>query len=275
MRPAFRYYGGKSRIAPWIGSLLPEHRSYLEPFFGAGAVLFAKSPSRREIINDLDTAVVNFYRVLRTDLDALVHSLRLTHYGRDEFKWCRYRYSDDTDPIEQARRFFVTVSQSFSSATGTAEGWARRTKPTGGTNGATEMQARVDALHLIADRLRHVMIENRPAIEVIDGFGKPDTVIYADPPYVHAARGDVKSGTGYRFEMTDDDHRELAAALHATPATVFLSGYRCDLYQELYGDWPSVERDTHSTLATSPSTKGIERTEIVWSNRPINDGRLF
>lgn len=65
MRAAFSYLGGKSRLAPWIASLLPAHRTYVEPFAGSAAVLFAKAPSKTEILNDLDGNVVTYFRVLR------------------------------------------------------------------------------------------------------------------------------------------------------------------------------------------------------------------
>ena len=59
------YPGGKRRIAPWIVEKMPDHHSYLEPFFGCGAVLFEKEPARIETINDIDEEVVNFFRVVR------------------------------------------------------------------------------------------------------------------------------------------------------------------------------------------------------------------
>lgn len=50
-RPVLKYTGSKWRMADWIISLMPPHRSYLEPFFGSGAVFFKKPPSRIETIN--------------------------------------------------------------------------------------------------------------------------------------------------------------------------------------------------------------------------------
>ena len=60
MRAPFAYYGGKMGMAKLIVSLMPEHRVYIEPFFGSGAVFFAKPPVMHEIVNDLDDAVVAF-----------------------------------------------------------------------------------------------------------------------------------------------------------------------------------------------------------------------
>src|SRR4051794_15717834 len=65
LKPPIPYFGGKARIAPWIVSLMPPHRVYVEPFAGSAAVLFAKARATHEILNDVDGEVVNFFRVLR------------------------------------------------------------------------------------------------------------------------------------------------------------------------------------------------------------------
>lgn len=64
-RTVLKYPGSKWRLADWIVSLMPPHKSYLEPFFGSGAVFFKKTPSRIETINDLDGEIVNLFRVIR------------------------------------------------------------------------------------------------------------------------------------------------------------------------------------------------------------------
>jgi DNA adenine methylase len=64
-RPVLRYYGGKFRLADWIISMFPAHRFFVEPFGGAANVLMAKPRSFGEIYNDLDSEVVNVFKVLR------------------------------------------------------------------------------------------------------------------------------------------------------------------------------------------------------------------
>lgn len=82
MRPPFPYYGSKGRLAPWIISLMPDHRVYVEPFAGSAAVLLAKRPSSHEIINDIDGNVITFFRMLRDRHDDLLRVLELTPYAR-------------------------------------------------------------------------------------------------------------------------------------------------------------------------------------------------
>src|SRR5256885_11775010 len=96
----------------------------------------------------------------------------------------------------------------------------------------------VEDLPLIAQRLLRVQIENDTAVKVIERYDSEETLFYCDPPYPHESRGDAKA---YGYEMTDDEHRALAAVLHHVDGKVALSGYRCTLMDELYGEWRCIE----------------------------------
>jgi DNA adenine methylase len=101
----FAWYGGKSRLAPAIVDLLPGHRTYVEAFGGAAAVLCSKSPAVLEVYNDVDGGLVNFFRVLRARPDELERVLRLTPYSREEFADCCETWKSIEDDIERARRW--------------------------------------------------------------------------------------------------------------------------------------------------------------------------
>ena len=95
-------------------------------------------------------------------------------------------------------------------------------------------------------RFQRVQIENAPAIEVIPRYDTAETVFYLDPPYVHSVRGDAAA---YGHEMNDEQHTELADILHSIRGRAVLSGYRSELYDNLYADWRRVdaqERVCHS-----------------------------
>lgn len=120
-----------------------------------------------------------------------------------------------------------------------------------------------DEIRVFVERLSGVVIENRDALEIIERFDTPNTLFYVDPPYVHSARssleGRSKRTHGYAFEMSDQQHAELAATLHSVESMVMLSGYASPLYDALYPDW---ERREFKARADG----GHDRTEVVWLN---------
>ena len=241
-------------LAPWIISHFPAHRIYVEPFGGAASVLLRKQRSYAEVYNDLSGEIVNLFRVLRSPAEAreLVRLVRLTPFARDEFE-CSYMPADD--PIEQARR---TVARSFmgfgSNSLNQATGF-RNNANRSGTTPAHDWMHYPDQLQVIAQRLLGVVIENRPAISVINQFDRHDVLFYVDPPYVLSTRTDERAD--YEFEMTDQQHRDLAEVLHQCQGMVVLSGYPSPLYDELYGDWNQVSK-------TSNADGAAKRNEVLW-----------
>lgn len=281
MRPAFPYYGAKGRLAPWIVSLMPAHRVYVEPFCGSAAVLLAKRPAPHEVINDLDSNVTTFFRVLRDRADELQRACQLTPYARAEY--AAADLSADMDDLERARRFFVRCTQSFN-ANGTVGGrsgsWSNGQRR-GRSSQAVQVRDLADRLDQIADRLRAVVIESRPAAELIPTYDAPDTVIYVDPPYLGETRAslndDKRRARDYLLDMPHpDQHRALAEVLHGCAATVLLSGYPSPLYDELYADWWRVEQRVQRPTTNRRGSTGAAGVEVIWSNQPLpGDVPLF
>jgi len=127
----------------------------------------------------------------------------------------------------------------------------------------------VEALPEIAQRLLRVQIENDSAISVIRRYDSRETLFYCDPPYPHESRGDSKA---YRHEMTDEEHIELAQVLHNVKGKMALSGYHCDLLDELYGNWYVHEANSKKTHSVK-----TYRQEILWTNYklPVIGSRLL
>lgn len=261
MKPPFAYYGGKSRIADQIVALLPDHEYYVEPFAGSLAVLLAKPVARMEVVNDLDSRLMTFWRVLRERPDELIRVCALTPHSRAEHQ--ASRDLDGCDDLETARRVWVWLSQS---RTGTLKktGWRFFVNPHGSSVGMPAyIEGYVERMAAVAERLHAVSLENRPALELIEAYGAhSDALIYADPPYL----AEVRAGRNYGTEMaTAGEHRELAEALNACAAAVVLSGYDSPLYVELYDGWHRTE------IVTGNGQGGTYRraVEVLWSNRPL------
>jgi DNA adenine methylase len=263
MKPPVPYFGGKTTIAPTIAALLPAHSHYVEPFFGSGAVLFAKPPSDHETVNDLDRGLMTFWTVLRSRPRDLERVCALTPHSRVEYELAMPL--DAEDDLELARQVFVKLTQGRSGRL-RRTGWRHYVDPAGSSASMPRYLAGyVDRLAGAAERLQQVSLECKPGLEVIAKYGaEPDVCLYVDPPYLGSTRA---NDNAYRVEMRgEDDHRELAEALHAARAAVVLSGYASELYDlELYAGW-----DRH-TIAASTGQGGTwaNRTEVLWSNRPL------
>lgn len=256
-RPALRYHGGKWRLAPWIISHFPAHRVYVEPYGGAASVLLRKKRSYAEVYNDLDGEIVNLFRVLRDPAQGreLTRLLKLTPYARTEFE---ASYLTDGDPIEQARRTVIRSFMGFSSTlTGTWTTGFRANCTRSGSTPAHNWRGYPDALEGIIERLRGVVIESQPALRVLARYDTPKTLHYIDPPYPSSVRSKRWSGNAYRYEMSDDDHRQLAEALHNLQGMVVIGSYPCDLYDKLFPTWQRVQRIAYAD-------KAGRRTEALW-----------
>lgn len=274
MRAPFAYYGGKIGMAATIVDLLPPHRVYMEPYFGSGAVLFAKPPSAFEIVNDLDHALVAFFRVLREQPDELEHVCSLTPHARVEFDSADVD-EEDLDDVELARRFWVRVNQSFAKTAGRATGWSITTARSQAV--PASIRSRVGRFAAVAERLAEVSIECCDAPGLIERLATDDTSIYVDPPYLRSTR---KGRAGrvtldYRVDNADEEHHErLAEVLHATPAKVVLSGYPSPMYLALYGDWTHVDIAVRVHSSNAVIVERGERTERLWMNFEPNDGQF-
>ena len=123
MKPVLKYPGSKWRIAGEIVARIPEHHTYLEPFFGSGAVFFSKEPSRIEMINDLDNNVPNLFRCIRDDPDSLARIVATTPYSRHEYERA-FASNEEQDDFQRAADFLTTCWQGHGFRTnGYRVGW--------------------------------------------------------------------------------------------------------------------------------------------------------
>lgn len=265
-RPALHYHGGKFRLAEWVMRFFPPHRIYTETFGGAAGVLLQKERSHGEIYNDLDGDIVNFFRCLQQPelRDRLVQACTLTPYARAEFE----RAWEPTDcPVERARRVCIRAQMGFGSAGATKGSTGLRTDTMRRYSTAQMDWASYPPVLLdVAERFQQVLVENRPAVDVLQQHDSEETLHFVDPPYVHSTRV-LRSQNGYRHEMTDEDHAGLLEVLGGLRGMVVLSGYATDMYADLLQDW-----QVHSTSARISSGRGTGvRIEVIWLNPACAD----
>ena len=266
---AFAYYGGKFSHLGFILPLLPSCSHFVDVFGGSGSVLMNRDPSPIETYNDIDQRVVNFFRVLRQNPQELINALELTPYSRLEHELAKTHSKDE---LEEARRFFVLISQSRNAIANSSANWTstRTTTRRGMSKNVSAWLSSIDGLEEVVERFRSVQIENERAIPLIRKYDDKDTLFYCDPPYVHTSRVSVDN---YKFEMVLEEHIELAEVLNNTSAKVALSGYDDPFYDMYYSDW-------YKTIATEKgigSSKTLAtRQEVLWTNyEPSEQIRLF
>lgn len=259
MNALLNYPGAKWGMAKEIVALMPKHRTYLEPFFGSGAVLFNKPPSAIETVNDIDGDIVNFFRVLREQPDELAGMIWMTPYAREIFDDAHKNRG--TDPLDRAYRFAIRSKMGHGFKTYEKTGFKVDVHGRQGAYAVRYWNRLPGFIHEAAERLKEVQVENRPALDLIRRYNYGNVLIYADPPYLLDTRG----GRQYRYEMSEQDHVELLAALKEHKGPVILSGYPSDLYDQELKGWWTVTRKSYNQNAD-------RRTEVLWCNFQIPFG---
>ncbi|WP_440217168.1 DNA adenine methylase [Chromobacterium piscinae] len=265
--PALRYHGGKFRLASWVISFFPPHSCYVEPYGGAAGVLLQKERSYAEVYNDIDGDMVNFFRVLQdVELsEKLVRLLNLTPYARCEFdlSWWPSECS-----VERARRTIIRAQMGFGSAGATKKRTGFRIDTR--REYATAMHLWLKYPESIADigmRMQGVLVENRPALDVILQHDSSETLHFVDPPYVLGTRKLSPGSSYYRHEMSDDEHMLLLDVLADVKGMVVLSGYSSCMYENRLQNW---QRFTTKSRIAANRGAGV-REEVVWINSACAD----
>lgn len=253
MNTLLNYPGAKWGMAAQIVSLMPTHRSYLEPFFGSGAVLFNKPPSAIETVNDIDGDIVNFFRVLREQPDRLAEAISMTPYARDVFDDAHANRG--TDDFDRAYRFAIRSKMGHGFKTYQKTGFKVDVYARERSYCVSSWNRLPENLIEAAARLKGVQIENQNALDLIRKFNHDNVLIYADPPYLLETRGCKQ----YRHEMSEKDHLDLLEVLKQHKGSVIISGYPSEMYDQELAGWSRITRKSYNQNAE-------QRTEVLWCN---------
>lgn len=255
------YYGGKQNMLKEILQRIPSHRIYTEAFFGGGALFFAKEPSEVEVINDINTMVVNFYTVAQTDFQNLKEKVETTLFSRATYNvaWSIYRMPHLFSKLQQAWAFYVATNMGFACQIGSwgYDKYGKRTK--------TFHNKKLSFDTTIAQRLAPIQIENNDGCTVIASRDTVDTFHYVDPPYIDSHQAHY---SGYGKEA----YQQLLDTLATIKGKFLLSSYPSgilDTYITKYG-WHT--KTFSKTLCASKGKNGQKRThktEVLTANYPL------
>ena len=254
MKAIVKYPGSKWSLANWIISFFPKHHSYLEPFFGSGAILFNKPRSNIETVNDLDGSVVNLCECIKEDPEKLARCIYYTPYAREVYEKAFSEQSQDK--FERATSFYIRLNMGYGfRTTGEKVGWKNDVQGRERSYASQDWCNLPEKILPAAERLRGVQIDNRPAIELIPRFNFENVLIYCDPPYMLETR----HGKQYRCEMTNREHEELLTILIEHKGKVLISGYDTDLYKSMLIGWNRCETTAYSQVSS-------RKKEVLWMN---------
>jgi len=231
MDSPINWMGGKSLSAQKIVDLLPKHKCYCEVFAGGLWVFFKKSPSEIEVINDINSELINLYRVLQTNHNEFIEREKYQLYSSELY----YEYLNDFKTgkhetltnVEKAFRFFILIKQSFGSKF--SAGFAFSATRVHTKSFFNEFKY----LDEITKRLKNAIIDNRDFQKIIESYDSDETIIYADPPYMDS------NNTNYYFQSTNNsfnisDHQRLFLALKSIKGKCILTVDNTSWIRERY-----------------------------------------
>lgn len=250
MNGPISYIGGKNRLASKIISLIPKHKTYVEPFAGGAQVFFHKEPSEVEILNDLSNDIVNLFRICQSHHEELVRYLRFMIPARN---WFDLLYKTDpatlTD-IQKAARFFYLQKHTYAGLIA-RRNFALRIQNPSNFN-PDRIPRLIEQTH---DRLKRVQIESLPYQQVIQKTDRPTTFFYLDPPYWNKQL--------YAFNFKEEDFEQLRVICQGMKGKFLLS----------INDVPEVRRlfkefqiEQCKLRYTAPRETDKEYTELLIRN---------
>jgi DNA adenine methylase len=247
----YKQYGGKASIAKWIVSYFPEHKAYLEPCCGSAAVLLAKPMSPIELLNDLDSQIMNMWRAIKSHPTELAALLWATPYATAN--WREQFLSSDLEEtallIAQSAQFYCG---NRNSSTWSADACLAPHKP--------KSQVWADwflRILPVANRLRGVQLLNEDALKAIERIYKrgPEALIYVDPPY-------LGHENEYCYQI---DYSGMAELLRQATAKVVISEYPSA--KHFFPDWNCITKTTASRAGTGRHKySGKRKIEVLFTN---------
>lgn len=245
MRSPIPWIGGKSRLAQEIAGRIPDHTTYVEPFTGAGWVFFARDvPSRFEVLNDINSDLVTFYRVLQNHIEEFCRQFKWLLASREWFEdWTRQLEAGGLTDIQRAARFYYLQRMGYGGRV------VRR------TFGASPLRApRVNLIRMEEElseihlRLAHCTIEHLQWSDVVPRYDKPDTFFYLDPPYFGCE-------TYYGPHWNREDFSRLAEVLSGISGKFLLSLNDTEEICACFGEFKISRVQTLYSNRTGPSTR--------------------
>lgn len=244
--------GGKSRLASQLLPLFDNHhKTYVEPFAGAAAMLFLRpEPAKVEVLNDVNGELVNLYRVVKHHLDEFVRQFRWQLVAREEFERLKAAPPHTLTDIQRAARFFYLQKTCFGG------------KVHGQTFGADSgHRARINLLRLEEDlsaahlRLARVTIEHLDWRTCMTRYDTASTFFFCDPPYWKT------EGYGVPFGL--DQYVSLAEVMRSLKGRALLTINDHPDMRRIFSEFRVKRLTTRYTIGHTAKAKQTPRAELA------------
>jgi len=246
MNSPLAYIGGKSKLSKTIIEMMPAHQAYCEAFAGAAWVLFRKEPAKFETINDLDSDLITFYRVLQNHLEEFLKQFKWILCSREWFEdWKRQQEAGGLTDIQKAARYYYLQRHSFA---GRVRARTFGTVPMRRPRiNLLRIEEELSEVHL---RLSGVTIEHLPWQDFVRRYDRPRTIFYLDPPYYKAPY--------YQHNMELNDYQEMAQILTGIKAQFILSLNDHPDIREIFKQFNIKPVELKYSVSKGKQTKGKE-----------------
>jgi len=247
--------GGKSNMAGRLSQLLPEHTCYVEVFAGAANLLFKKQRSKTEVVNDINSDLVNLFRVITHHRREFIRQLTLMIHSRADFN--DFKAQPGLTDIQRAARSWFILKTAF----GGRGGHPDCTFGYGTIGKARLSRSAFAAVRRCHKRLNGVLVENLQFDDCIKRYDRPHTVFYCDRPYLETH--------GYRNPFGYDDHCRLAKQLKNIKGKFLLSINDHPDIRDLYRGFSTLKVQVKYSVSRVKSPKARDRSELVIANYPL------
>lgn len=281
VKPFLKWAGGKRQLLPEIERYLPtDFNDYYEPFVGGGAVFLAIQ-NKKTTINDFNASLINTYKVVRDDVEALIQLLKIheEHNSSDYYyelrSWDRSDLINEKSNVELAARFIYLNKTGF--------------------NGLYRVNKK-NQINVPYGKYKHPAIVNAEVLRAVSQYlkasnteimngdfaaavatAKKGDFVYFDPPYAPVV-DDKSSFVSYTLNgFNDDDQRRLYAtfkALDERGVYVMLSNSSVEFIHDLYADYQETTQIVHANRAINSNAKGRGKVdEVLVMNYDYRDAK--
>jgi DNA adenine methylase len=261
MKPPLTYFGGKQQLIKYIVPLIPEHTLYCEPFFGGGAIFFAKSQSEIEVVNDTNGNLINFYRIVKNNYKEIEREVKGTLHSREHHQSAKIvlGFPELFTDVKRAWAIWMLANASYSSRLDSSWGYDRKQN----TSAKRLNYKRNDFIQRYAERLEKTEIENQDALKIISSRDSRQSFFYCDPPYFNASKGHYDA-------YSENDFEELLKLLSTIKGRFLLSSYPSPLLAKYArkNKW-YTRKITMSLAITAKYENNNTKVEILTANYPI------